>query len=184
LNIKRFVIGLLGIAIPGSFFSTALLLSFGYSSQLVYTIGDVRQLDPLLLGIIAGSIFFSLVGYLSRPTWLVISVETLVSLLLLGASYALMVANSLILDGTFILVISLLMTSVCAPVGTILRFRRVSYSIPSRVVFGITQAVLLVLFVLFYSIYYETGGQVDFFIGPMIFLLLSFISFVILAVAA
>jgi hypothetical protein len=184
LSIKRFVIGLLGIAIPGSFFSTALLLSFGYSSQLVYTIGDVRQLDPLLLGIIAGSIVFSLVGYLSRPTWLVISVETLVSLLLLGGSYALMVANSLILDGTLILVISLLMTSVCAPVGTILRLRRGSYSIPSRALFGIIQAVLLVLFVLFYSIYYETVGQVDFFIGPMIFLLLSFVSFVILAVAA
>jgi hypothetical protein len=181
LNVKKFVVGLLGTAIPGSFFSTALLLSFGYSSQLVYTIGDTRQLDPLLLGIIAGSIFFSLVGYMSRPTWLTISVETLVSLLLLGVAYALMVANSLILDGTLILVISLLMTSVCAPVGTMLRVRRGSYSVPSRAVFGVTQAVLLVLFVLFYSIYYETGGQVDFFVGPMVFLLLSFASFLVLA---
>lgn len=183
MNIKKFVLGLLGIAIPGSFFSTALLLSFGYSSQLVYTIGDIRQLDPLLLGIIVGSVFFSLVGYLSRPTWLILSVETLVSLLLLGAAYALMAVNSLILDETLILVISLLMTSVCAPVGTILRLRRGSYSIPSRAAFGIIQATLLVLFVLFYSIYYETSGQVDFFVGPLVFLFLSFVSFLVLAVA-
>jgi hypothetical protein len=183
LNVKRFVFGLLGQSILGSIFSTGLLLSFGYSSQLVYTVGDTRQLEPLLFGIIAGSILFSLVGHLVKPTWRSLSVETIVSLLLLAGAYALIVANSLVLDGTLILVISFLMTSVCAPVGTALRLPRGTYSIPSRAVFGVTHAVLVILFVLAYSIYYEEGGQVDFFVGPLAFLAVSFVSFLVLAAA-
>lgn len=68
--------------------------------------------------IIAGSILFSIVGYMTKPTWLALSLETLVALLLLVSSYAIMVVNSLVLDGILILITSFAMTSVSAPVGT------------------------------------------------------------------
>jgi hypothetical protein len=177
---RRFVLGLVSLPIPGSLFSTALLFLFAYWSQLVNTIGDTRQLGPLFLGIVAGSILFSFAGYLTRSTWLTISLETIVALLLLVSSYVVMAANSLVLGGTLILVISFAMTSVSAPVGTMLRFRRQNYSVPARVMFGATQAVLSILFVLVFSIYYETTGQINFFIGPLILLVLSLVSFLIL----
>jgi len=180
LNGKKFVLGLVSLAIPGSFFSVGILLSFAYSSQLVSTIGDTRQLGPLFLGIVAGSVLFSLVGYLTRATWATLSFETLAASLLLVASYIIMVVNSLILGGTLILIISLSMTSILAPVGTILRLHKGGYSVPERVAFGVTQAVLSVLFVFVFALYYETGGEADFFVGPLILLILSLVSFSIL----
>lgn len=177
---KKSVLGLLSLAIPGSFLSTAILLSYGYSSQLVSTIGDTRQLDPLFLGIVVGSLLFSLAGYLARPTWPALSLETLVASLLLAASYAIMVANSLILDGTLILAVSFLITSPLAPVGTLLRLGRRSHSVPERVAFGVAQGALSILFVFVFAFYYETHGQVDFFVGPLVMLILSLVCTIIL----
>ena len=177
---KSFFLGLASIAIPGSIYSTAVLFLFAYSSQLVNTIGDTSQLVPLFIGIVVGSIIFSLLGYMIKSTWLTLSLETLVALLLLVSSYVVMVMNSLVLDGTLILVTSFAMTSVSAPIGTMLRLHRQNYSLPARAGFGVTQAVLSILFVLVFSIYYETTGQVNFFFGPLLLLLVSLVSFLIL----
>jgi len=177
---RRFLLGLTSLAVPGSFFSTAVLFLFAYSSQLVNTIGDTSQLIPLFVGIVVGCILFSLVGYMIRSTWLTLSLETLVAALLLISSYVVMVANSLVLDGTLILITSFAMTSVSAPVATMLRLHRQIYSAPARATFGVAQAALSILFVLVFSIYYETTGQVNFFIGPLILLLVSLVSFLIL----
>ena len=131
-TVRRSLQGLTSLALPGSLFSTGVLLWFGYSSQLVYTIGDTRQLLPLFLGIIVGSILFSLVGYLASPTRMVLSLETLVAALLLLGSYATMALDSLVLDGTMIWVVSLAMTSALAPVGTLLRLNGKVYTTPVR----------------------------------------------------
>jgi hypothetical protein len=180
LDGKRFVLGFVSIAIPGSFFSTALLFLSAYSSQLVNTIGDTRQLDPLFVGIVVGSVLFSLFGYMTKPTWLTLSLETIVALLLLVSSYVMMIANSLVLNGTLILIASFAMTSVSAPVGTVLRFQRQNFSVPARATFGVAQGMLSILFVLVFSIYYETTGQLNFFIGPLALLVVSMASFLIL----
>lgn len=177
---KRPVLGLVSLALPGSLLSVGVLLSFGYASQLVYTIGDTRQLEPLFLGIVAGSVIFSLVGYLTKPTLTVLSLETLDASLLLAASYAVMVMNSLVLGGGPVLVISFAMTSVLSPVGTLLRLNRQGYSASARVAFGLAQALLTIFFVFVYSFYYVTSGQTDFFAGPVILLTLSLISSVML----
>jgi len=178
---RKFAWGFASLAVPGSIFSTALLFLFAYWSQLVNTIGDTRQLVPLFLGIVVGSIIFSLAGWLSRSTWFTLSLETIVVILLLASSYALMTADSLVLDGTTILITSFAMTSVSAPVGTLLRLYRENYSVPARAALGALQGVLSILFVLAFSIYYETNGQVDFFIGPLVLLAISLVSFLILS---
>jgi len=177
----KFARGLVSLAVPGSIYSTALLFLFAYWSQLVNTIGDTRQLEPLLLGIIMGSVIFSLVGWLSRPTSFALSLETIVAILLLISSYALMTADSLVLNGTTILISSFALTSISAPVGTMLRLYRENYSVPTRAVFGVSQGVLSILFVLVFAIYYETNGQVNFFIGPLVLLVISLVSFLILS---
>lgn len=91
-----------------------------------------------------------------------------------------MVVNSLVLDGTLIFVISLSMTSVSAPVGTLLRLSREGYSVPARALFGGTQAGITILSILVFALYYETDDQLNFFIGPLIFLVLSLVCFLIL----
>ena len=178
---RKFAWGFASLAIPGSIFSTALLFLFAYWSQLVNTIGDTRQLGPLFLGIVVGSVIFSLVGWLSRSTWFTLSLETIAALLLLVSSYALIAADSLVLNGTTILITSFAMTSVSAPVGTMLRLYRENYSVPARAAFGALQGVFSILFVLAFSIYYETNGQVIFFIGPLVLLAISLVSFLILS---
>ena len=177
---RKFVSGLASQAIPGSLFSTALLFLFAYSSQLVNTIGDTRQLGLLFLGIIVGSVLFSLAGYMVKSTWLTLSLETLVALLLLVSAYAIMIVNSLVLNGTLILITSFAMTSASAPVGTLLRLHRQNYSAPSRATFGVVQGILSILFVLVFSIYYEGTGQINFFIGPLVLLFLSLASFLVI----
>jgi len=178
---RKFAWGFASLAVPGSIFCSALLFLFAYWSQLVNTIGDTRQLGPLFLGIVMGSMIFSLVGWLSRSTWFTLSLETIVALLLLVSSYALMTADSLVLGGTTILVTSFALTSVSAPVGTALRLYRENYSVPTRSAFGVLQGVLSILFVLVFSVYYETNGQVNFFIGPLVLLAVSLVCFLILS---
>jgi hypothetical protein len=168
------------LTIPGSLLSIGVLLSFAYASHLIYALGDIGQFQPLFLGIVVGSVLSSLVGYLAQSTWLVLSLETLVASLLLLSSYTFMMVDSLLLSGTLILLISLSMTSVQAPVATIMRLYRHDYSAPARAVFGLTQAVLAILFVYVFSFYYVTNGQLDFFIGPLALLTLSLVSFLIL----
>ena len=180
MNGKRFFLGLVSLAVPGSFFSTSILFLFAYSSQLVDTIGDTRQLGPLFLGIVVGTVLFSLVGYMVRSSRLTLSLETIVAMILLLSSYALMEVHSLILNGTLILITSFAMTSVSAPVVALLRLNRQDYSAPVRATFGAAQGILSILFVLIFSIYYETTGQVNFFIGPLILLVASLASSLIL----
>jgi hypothetical protein len=156
-----------------------MLLWFAYVSHLIYALGDIGQFEPLFFGIVLGSILFSLVGYLAQSTWLILSFETLVASLLLVSSDIFMMVDSLLLAGTLILIISLSMTSVQAPVATIMRLHMQDYSAPARAVFGVTQAVLAILFVYVFSFYYVTNGQLDFFIGPLILLTLSLVSFFI-----
>lgn len=117
---------------------------------------------------------------MTKPTWLALSLETLVALLLLVSSYAIMVVNSLVLDGILILITSFAMTSVSAPVGTMVRLHGQDYSARARATFGFVQAVLSILFVLVFSIYYETTGQTNFFTGPLALLVLSLVSSLVL----
>jgi hypothetical protein len=175
--------GVLLKSVPGSLFSTALLLSYAYASQLIYTIGDVRQLGPLFLGVVVGAVLYSLVAFLLKPTYGLLLTATAVSSVLLTAAYLMMVRYSFVLDGTIILVVTLMLTSIYLPVGIFLDLGRPAHLTGGRAILGVSQSLLSILFILLFSIYYEETGQLNFYFGPLIFLLLSLISFfVILAV--
>jgi hypothetical protein len=177
---RKSILGLVSLTIPGSLLSIGMMLSFAYASHFIYALGDIGQFEPLFLGIVVGSVLSSLVGYLAKSTWLVLSFETLVASLLLVSSYTFMMVDSLLLSGTLIFIVSLSMTSVQAPVATTMRLYRHDHSAPARAVFGVTQAVFAVLLVYVFSFYYVTNGQLDFFIGPVTMLTLSLVSFLIL----
>lgn len=159
LTVRSLLFGLGSLAIPASHFSTATLLSYGYASQLLYTIGDTRQLDPLFLGVVIGSVLFSLVGFLARSTWRVLLYEIIVASFLLAASYFAMLIDSPVLDGTLIFVISLSMTSVSAPITRLLRRSRNGYSSPARALFGATQAGVTILSIFLFALYYGQAAR-------------------------
>ncbi|MDG7029447.1 MAG: hypothetical protein JRN38_04280 [Nitrososphaerota archaeon] len=179
-SLRKSISGLAVFSLAGSLFSTGLLLWFGYASQLVYTIGDTRQLGPLFLGIIAGSMLFSLVGYLTRPTLSALVLEALAASLLLAVSYSAMVLDSFVLGGTMVLAVSFAMSSALAPVGTLLRLGRGPHSLPMRATFGTVQGLLTILFVFLYAYHYEANGQLDFYVGPLVLLALSLLSSMVL----
>lgn len=173
MTARGYALGLVSSAVPGALFSAGVLFSYGYASQLVYTIGDTRQLVPLFLGIILGSTLFSLVGYLVRSTYQVLAAETAAASLLLVVSYGVMAASAFVLDGTLVFLVSLAMTSALAPIGTILRLNRRVHSVAARATFGVAQAALTILLVFAFAFYYETHGQIGFFVYPLALFSLS-----------
>lgn len=159
--------------LTASLFSTGVLLTYGYASQMIFTVGDVRQLEPLFLGVIVGVLFFSLLSYVLRADRRYLGAGVIVSVILLVSAYAIIVVNNWVLGGTLLLVISIMMTSVYLPVSTFVNLDRNEFSFGARMVFGILQSVFSILFILVYAVYYELTGQMNFYIGPVIFLLLS-----------
>lgn len=178
---RRTLLGLAGLSVPGALFSTGVLLWFGYASQLVDTIGDTRQLGPLFLGVVAGSIIFSLIGYFVRASTTPVAVGTVAALLVLAISYVVMADESFVLDGALTFAVSFAMTSPLAPIGMALRLFREEYSRAVRVLMGATQALLTILLVFVYAFYYETNGQLDFYQGPLVMLALSIAAFLVLS---
>lgn len=180
MAVRRTLLGLASFSVPGALLSTGILLSYGYASQLVYTIGDTRQLTLLFLGVIVGSVVFSLAGYLTRPSPVALAVGTVVASLALVATYAAMATESFVLDGATTFVVSLAMTSALVPVGTSLRLGRKEPSFAARGVFGAVQALLTILLVFVYAFYYEVNGQLDFYVGPVVMLTLSLVALLFL----
>lgn len=168
-------------ALVGSLFSTGLILTYGYASQLIYTIGDTRQLDPLLLGIIIGAFLYSLIGYVIKSALYTLVAGLSISAILLAIAYGFMLINSFAIGSTGLLLVGLMLTSIFLPVSVSMRIGTARYSIVSKIVFGIIQASLSILFIVLYAFYYEITRQVNLFLGPLIFLLLSAIAFSILS---
>ena len=174
---KNILQGVFGQSIPASVFATGVILAFGYAINLIYDIGDTRQLNSLLPGLLAGSLAFSIAAYVLKATKTGLLLSSVISLLLLiGAGY-MMVATDLVLNSTDLLIIGLLMTSPTFPIGLLLRYGNLQYLLPLRLSQAIIQGIAVVLFVLIFSIYYESTGQVNLFAGPMFFLLLAIFYF-------
>ncbi len=170
---KRVLSGLLRGPIPASLFTTGIVLSYGYASGLIFSIGDTRQLIPIFAGIIAGSIVFSLLGYLTRSSVTSLTYVTAISVLLLAASYVVLIINSLALNGTEMVVVAFLMGCPAMPVTLLVRSRSREFSGRLRLMFGSIQALLVILFIFAYALIYELQGQVNLYLGPLVFLVIS-----------
>ncbi len=172
-RIKKVLSGLLRQPIPASLFTTGIVLTYGYASGLIFSIGDTKQLIPIFLGIILGSVVFSLLGFVIRLGVAGLIYVTAISVVLLAASYVLIIINSLALNSIEMVVVAFLMGSPATPVSLLVRNKSRDFSRSTRLMFGSLQAMLVILFIFAYSLIYELQGQVNLYLGPLIFLVIS-----------
>ena len=171
----KFLSGLALVTVPAAIFTSGVVLTYGYASGLIFSIGDTRQLIPIFTGIIIGSIIFSLIGFLLKSSLQNLLSLTVLTVILLVASSVIMYLNSLVLSSTNAMIVSLLMSSPAMTISQLLRGRSEVFSRVARLVFGAVQGILIIVFIFVYALIYELQGQVNLYQGPMIFLVVSLV---------
>ena len=171
----KFLSGLALVPIPAAIFTSGVVLTYGYASGLIFSIGDTRQLTPIFTGIIIGSIIFSLIGFLLKSSLQNLLSLTVLTVILLVASSVIIYLNSLVLNGTNAMIVSLLMGSPAMAISQLLRSRSEVFSRVARLVFGAVQGILIIVFIFVYAVIYELQGQVNLYLGPLIFLVVSLV---------
>ena len=175
---SRVASGLLKGAIPASLFTSGILLAYGYATGLIYSVGDPRQLTPILLGIILGTVVFSMLGFSLKPGRTNLISLSLLSAVLLISAYSIIYLNSYALSNGSITVVAFLISSPSMAVSQLVG-RSLKVLPPAlRLSLGTIQAVLVILLVFVYALEYELHGQVDLYLGPLIFLTASVIYFI------
>ncbi len=171
----KFLSGLAVVPIPAAIFTSGVVLTYGYASGLIFSIGDTRQLTPIFTGIIIGSIIFSLIGFLLKSSLQNLLSLTVLTVILLVASSVIIYLNSLVLNSTNAMIVSLLMGSPAMAISQLLRSRSEVFSRVARLVFGAVQGILIIVFIFVYAVIYELQGQVNLYLGPLIFLVVSLV---------
>lgn len=166
--------------IPASLLTVGIILSFGYASGLIYSIGDSRQLPHIFLGLVAGTLVFSVVGFIIGKSTKNLVITTIISSALLGVAYAVIAVDTLVVDDFSLFIISILISSPSMPVSQLLAHPRQRITTWKNLMSGIVQAVLVIFLIFIYAYEYELKGQVDLFIGPLLFLVISVIYTLIL----
>lgn len=171
----KFLSGVALVPIPAAIFTSGVVLTYGYASGLIFSIGDTRQLIPIFTGIIIGSIIFSLIGFLLKSSLQNLLSLTVLTVILLVTSSVIIYLNSLVLNGTNAMIVSLLMGSPAMAISQLLRGRSEVFSRVARLVFGAVQGILIIVFIFVYALIYELQGQVNLHLGPLIFLVVSLV---------
>ena len=171
----KFLSGLALVPIPAAIFTSGVVLTYGYASGLIFSIGDTRQLTPIFTGIIIGSIIFSLSGFLLKSSLQNLLSLTVLTVILLVASSVIIYLNSLVLNSTNAMIVSILMGSPAMAISQLLRSRSEVFSRVARLVFGAVQGILIIVFIFVYALIYELQGQVNLYLGPLIFLVVSLV---------
>ena len=171
----KFLSGVALVPIPAAIFTSGVVLTYGYASGLIFSIGDTRQLIPIFTGIIIGSIIFSLIGFLLKSSLQNLLSLTVLTVILLVTSSVIIYLNSLVLNGTNAMIVSLLMGSPAMAISQLLRGRSEVFSTVARLFFGAVQGILIIVFIFVYALIYELQGQVNLYLGPLIFLVVSLV---------
>jgi hypothetical protein len=164
---------LVRVSIPASVFTTGIVLTYGYVTGLIYSVGDPRQLTPIFAGIIFGTIVFSLVGFGLKRTRSNLLSLTILSIVFLVAAYGIIFLNSLAVNNTDILIVAFLITSPAMVVSQFIGNSNLRFSLLTRLILGSVQAILVIVLVFVFALEYELQGQVNLYLGPLIFLLVS-----------
>lgn len=171
--------GLIREPIPASIFTTGIVLTYAYATGYIFSIGDPRQLTPVLTGLIVGSILFSLIGFAVSPTRIGLLSLTVLSSIFLIVAYVIIFLNSLVLNNTNLLLVAFLMSTPAMPVSQLVGRLSSHFSIGRRLLFGSVEGVLIIVLVFAFALEYEMNGQINFYLGPLLFLSISLVYLVL-----
>jgi len=140
-------------------------LALGYLLSVIYLIGDTRQLTPLLAGIIAGTIIFTIVstlaGEFGRRKF---AGETLVIVILLSIS-AYIIADLLVFHTGYQysdLFLAVIGAMIISPVMLVQQYSQLIFRvnrIASKATVSSISSVLMIVIIVLFAFVYEKGGQ-------------------------
>ncbi len=160
-KLKRAINAILFSSIQESFIA----LTLAYFLNVIYLIGDTRQLIPLLLGLVIGTVIFSSVSIFSsnnqRKNFILKAIIVVILLLIV----IFMVANLLIFNTWYQysnLILALIGGMIISPILLVQNYSREIFEIDGRsfkaIVFSISSLLMLII-ILIFSELYELGGQ-------------------------
>jgi hypothetical protein len=140
----------------GSFLSVFAVLSFLYSANVIYLIGDDSQLLPLFEGIISGAIIYTIIGavLIKRKKYAGFLLATVLTIV----SFAIIVVQNMVINNFLLFIVSFLISSSIVPVmqfiGILSRYRK--YSL---IVLLACSVILYLILFLILANSYESSGQ-------------------------
>ncbi|MGC8663598.1 MAG: hypothetical protein ACP5SF_03765 [Thermoplasmata archaeon] len=160
-----------------SIFSVFVTLSMAYLFNIIYLIGDSRQLGPLFIGILIGTFFYSIFGsFLNKFAFVYCFIISFISLVLV---FYILYSTNMIIGNEYLFIISFLITS---PIMPVTQFFERKIKIKNRIIISAIASIIFVILILIFAILYEISGQTILPLGISVFGYLSLIIFVIMAV--
>jgi len=178
VKMKNNFLKFLYFEIGSTVFSVFSVLTISYFMNIIYLIGDPRQLDSLFEGIVAGSFIYSILGsfFGKKSIW----IGLIITGISITISAYLLYSQSLIITNEDLFLISFLVTSPILPI-TIFYENKFSVKKSLKVLFSIILDALFILFILIFAILYEKSGQTILPLGISFFAYISiFISVLLL----
>ena len=178
VKMKNNILKFLYLVIESTIFSLFLVLTISYFLNIIYSIGDPRQLDSLFEGIVAGSFIYSILGsFFEKKS---IGIGLIITGISITISAYLLYSQSLIITNEELFLISFLVTSPILPI-TLFFENKFSVKKSLKVLFSIISSALFILFILIFAILYEKSGQTILPLGISFFAYISiFISILLL----
>ncbi|MEM0141654.1 MAG: hypothetical protein QXN66_06455 [Thermoplasmatales archaeon] len=141
------------------------ILSFGFAFGIIYLIGDTRQLYPLLEGLIAGTVFFSLLYVLSRKdSYKRVLLFSCISLTLVLISFAISYlfhrGYGYDFEDDLLFIQGVMISSILLPVQQYTHFLFHIDKISAKGLTAGTSSLLMIVGVIIFSFIYEKEGQI------------------------
>ncbi|MGC8497046.1 MAG: hypothetical protein ACP5NL_03505 [Thermoplasmata archaeon] len=163
----------------GSLLSVFLVLTAAYITNLVYMIGDYPEIIPLLIGIIAGAIVFSIAGaFLRERKYMNILYTAIFSVVIIVISDLILNVYSFTNPDSVILISGFLINSPYAFAVEISNYLSKTEKLKNKLIASIVMAVLAIIIIVIFAIIYEKAGQTILPQGISIFAYLILIVFI------
>ncbi|MEM0163437.1 MAG: hypothetical protein QXV94_02775 [Thermoplasmata archaeon] len=163
----------------GSLLSVSLVLTAAYITNLVYMIGDYPEIIPLLIGIIAGAIVFSIAGaFLNEKKYMNIVYTAIFSVAIILISDLILNIYAFANPDSVIMISGFLINSPYAVVVEISNYLSKTERLKNKLIASIIIAVLAIIIIVIFAIIYEKAGQAILPQGISIFAYLMLIAFI------
>lgn len=151
------------LAFYSALFSIFAVLTVAYSLNLIYLIGDERQNLPLFMGLIFGSLVFSLLASVKR----VLIPGILLAALLVSVTAYLIFSKSMVIDNLELFISSFFITSPLMPVIAYFSGHREKFTV--RLYFSILSMTFFLIIISAFAIFYMYSNQTILPLGISVF---------------
>jgi hypothetical protein len=167
----------------GSLLSVFLVLTVAYITNLIYLIGDYPEIIPLLVGIIAGAVVFSVAGaFLNERKYMNILYTAICSAATIIIAGLILNIYSIVNPDSVIMIVGFLINSPYAVAVEISNYLSKTEKLKNKLIASVIIALLAIIFVVIFAIIYEKTGQTILPQGISIFAYLILLAFIVILI--